>query len=82
MSVHPSIRPSVHDVMCNLCPALPQATALATIGKFVVKKKVGEKEAIFGSVTAQELVEAIRMQVGEAEVGGEVVWWGVGRGGG
>ena len=42
----------------------PQATALATIGKFVVKKKVGEGESIFGSVTSQELVEAIRMQTG------------------
>ena len=41
-----------------------QATALATIGKFVIKKKVGEKEAIFGSVTAAEIVDAIRMQVG------------------
>ncbi len=87
------------------CPSSPalQATALATIGKFVIKKKasglggcicvsqtlylcqlsgvtlspisnvlrmcvflsqVGEKEAIFGSVTAAEIVDAIRMQVG------------------
>lgn len=47
-------------------PLLPpvQATALATIGKFIVKKKVGEGESIFGSVTTQELVEAIRMQTG------------------
>lgn len=44
--------------------AQAMATALATIGKFVVKKKVGENEAIFGSVTAQELVDAIRMQTG------------------
>jgi len=44
--------------------AQAMATALATIGKFVVKKKVGEKDAIFGSVTAQELVDAIRMQTG------------------
>lgn len=29
----------------------------------MVKKKVGENDAIFGSVTAQELVDAIRMQV-------------------
>ncbi|EFN53215.1 hypothetical protein CHLNCDRAFT_25930 [Chlorella variabilis] len=44
--------------------AQAMATALATIGKFVIKKKVGEKEAIFGSVTTSELVEAIRMQTG------------------
>ncbi|KAL4458871.1 hypothetical protein ABPG75_013736 [Micractinium tetrahymenae] len=44
--------------------AQAMATALATIGKFVVKKKVGDKDAIFGSVTAQELVDAIRMQTG------------------
>ncbi len=50
-------------------PALTQATALATIGKFVVKKKVGENDAIFGSVTAQELVDAIRMQVGHVSGG-------------
>ncbi|KAI7840886.1 hypothetical protein COHA_005415 [Chlorella ohadii] len=42
--------------------AQAMATALATIGKFVIKKKVGEKEAIFGSVTAAEIVDAIRMQ--------------------
>ena len=47
-----------------LLPRPLQATALATIGKFVIKKKVGEKEAIFGSVTAAEIVDAIRMQVG------------------
>jgi ribosomal protein L9 len=43
--------------------AHPQATALATIGKFVIKKKVGEKDAIFGSVTSADLVDAIKMQV-------------------
>ncbi|PRW59565.1 50S ribosomal L9 [Chlorella sorokiniana] len=42
--------------------AQAMATALATIGKFIIKKKVGEKEAIFGSVTAAEIVDAIRMQ--------------------
>ena len=41
-----------------------QATALATIGKFVLKKKVGEKDQIFGSVTAQDVVDAIKMQTG------------------
>eukprot|EP00887_Chlorella_sp_A99_P006469 scaffold3.g6469.t1 len=44
--------------------AQAMATALATIGKFVIKKKVGEKDAIFGSVTTQEVVDAIRTQTG------------------
>ncbi|KAI3436156.1 hypothetical protein D9Q98_002213 [Chlorella vulgaris] len=44
--------------------AQAMATALATIGKFVIKKKVGEKDAIFGSVTSADLVDAIKMQTG------------------
>ena len=40
------------------------ATALATIGKFMVTKKVGEADQIFGSVTAQEIVDAIQQQTG------------------
>lgn len=40
------------------------ANALATIGKFVLKKKVGEKEQIFGSVTVQEVADAIYQQTG------------------
>lgn len=44
--------------------AQAMATALSTIGKFVIKKKVGEKEQIFGSVTAVDVVEAIKMQTG------------------
>lgn len=44
--------------------AQAMATALATIGKFIIRKKVGEKEQIFGSVTAADVVEAIKMQTG------------------
>lgn len=44
--------------------AQAMATALATIGKFIIKKKVGENEQIFGSVTASDVVEAIKMQTG------------------
>ena len=44
--------------------AQAMATALSTIGKFIIKKKVGEEEQIFGSVSAAEIVEAIRMQTG------------------
>jgi large subunit ribosomal protein L9 len=34
--------------------------ALQTIGRFVIRKQVGEGEAIFGTVTAQEVVDAIK----------------------
>lgn len=44
--------------------AQAMATALGTIGKFIIKKKVGEGEQIFGSVTAADLVDAIKMQTG------------------
>ena len=54
--------------------AQAMATALATIGKFVIKKKVGEGEAIFGSVTAAEIVDAIRMQVRGLGWGGGWAW--------
>lgn len=33
--------------------------ALQTVGRFTIKKQVGENEAIFGTVTTQEVVEAI-----------------------
>ncbi|MFM8296564.1 MAG: 50S ribosomal protein L9 [Microcystaceae cyanobacterium] len=33
--------------------------ALQTVGRFVLKKQVGENEAIFGTVTTQEVAEAI-----------------------
>lgn len=38
------------------------ATALATIGKFTVKKTVGEDGKIFGSVTTSDVVDAIEQQ--------------------
>mmetsp|Transcript_9556 Transcript_9556/g.22988 ORF Transcript_9556/g.22988 Transcript_9556/m.22988 type:complete len:196 (-) Transcript_9556:27-614(-) len=40
------------------------ATALATIGKFVIKKKVGDEKQIFGSVSPQDIVDAIALQTG------------------
>merc|ERR1719498_1916032 len=40
------------------------ATALATIGKFVILKKIGEDDQIFGSVTATDVVAAIEQQTG------------------
>ena len=42
------------------------ATALKTIGKFVVKKTVGEDGKIFGSVTAAEVADAVEAQTGKA----------------
>ena len=44
--------------------AQAMSTALSTIGKFIIKKKVGEKDQIFGSVTTGDVVEAIKMQTG------------------
>lgn len=35
-------------------------TALATIGRFTIRKQVGEGEAIFGTVTTQEVAEVIQ----------------------
>jgi large subunit ribosomal protein L9 len=35
-------------------------TALETIGRYVVRKQVGEGDAIFGTVTDREVVEAIQ----------------------
>ncbi len=34
-------------------------TALETIGRFVIEKQVGENEAIFGTVTNQDVADAI-----------------------
>jgi large subunit ribosomal protein L9 len=42
--------------------ARAMATALSTIGKFTVKKTVGEDGKIFGSVTAADVVDAVEMQ--------------------
>lgn len=49
------------------------ATALRTIGKFVVKKKVGENDRIFGSVTTQEIADAIYMQTSRKLDKGDIV---------
>ena len=41
-------------------------TALQTIGRFIIKKQVGEEEAIFGTVTTQELADAIKEATSQA----------------
>mmetsp|Transcript_26023 Transcript_26023/g.72891 ORF Transcript_26023/g.72891 Transcript_26023/m.72891 type:complete len:197 (-) Transcript_26023:471-1061(-) len=46
--------------------AQAMATALATIGKFVISKKVGDADQIFGSVTTQDIVDAINQQTGRS----------------
>merc|ERR1719159_265282 len=40
-------------------------TAISTIGKFVITKKVSENDKIFGSVTATDVIKAIQMQTGQ-----------------
>ncbi|MEC4986569.1 MAG: 50S ribosomal protein L9 [Oscillatoria sp. PMC 1068.18] len=40
-------------------------TALQTIGRFTIRKQVGEKEAIFGTVTTTEVAEAIQQATGQ-----------------
>jgi large subunit ribosomal protein L9 len=39
--------------------------ALETIGRFTIKKQVGEGEAIFGTVTDREVVDAIKEATGQ-----------------
>ena len=42
------------------------ANALATIGKFVIKKRAGDKDQIFGSVTRQDVADAVFQQTGRS----------------
>ncbi|MGC9525278.1 MAG: 50S ribosomal protein L9 [Limnospira sp.] len=42
-----------------------QKTALETVGRFTISKQAGEGEAIFGTVTASELAEAIQAATGK-----------------
>ena len=39
-------------------------TALKTIGRLVIRKQVGEGNAIFGTVTTQEVADIIKQQTG------------------
>ena len=40
-------------------------TALETIGRFVIRKQLGEDEAIFGTVTTQDVTDAIQEATGQ-----------------
>ena len=44
--------------------AKSRKTALQTINNFVIKKQVGENDAIFGTVTTQEVVDVIKQSAG------------------
>ena len=45
--------------------AVAMKTAIATIGLFTIKKEVGENDAIFGTVTADEVAELIKTNTGK-----------------
>jgi len=45
--------------------AQDQKTALETVGRFTVRKQVGEGEAIFGTVTPQDVVDVIKETTGQ-----------------
>lgn len=45
--------------------AQSRKTALETVGRFTILKQVGENEAIFGTVTAPEVAEAIQAATGQ-----------------
>ncbi|TVQ43662.1 MAG: 50S ribosomal protein L9 [Gloeocapsa sp. DLM2.Bin57] len=40
-------------------------TALETIGRFVLRKQMGENEAIFGTVTTQDVAESIKQMTNQ-----------------
>lgn len=42
-----------------------QKTALETVGRFTIAKQVGEKDAIFGTVTDREVAEVIQSSTGQ-----------------
>ena len=44
--------------------AKSRKTALQTINNFVVRKQLGEEEAIFGTVTTQDVVDVIKQNAG------------------
>ena len=46
--------------LCNLCWSVNRRVSSA--GKFVIKKKVGDADQIFGSVTGADVVAAIEQQ--------------------
>ena len=49
----------------EVATARKMQTALQTIGKFVIKRKVGEEDKIFGSVTSQDFADAVYQQTSQ-----------------
>ncbi|PSO49117.1 MAG: 50S ribosomal protein L9 [Cyanobacteria bacterium SW_9_44_58] len=45
--------------------AQDQKTALETVGRFTIRKQVGEGDAIFGTVTPQDVVDVIKEVTGQ-----------------
>ena len=50
--------------LAELQEAESRKTALKTIGRLVIRKQVGEANAIFGTVTSQEVADVIKQQTG------------------
>ncbi|MDJ0689422.1 MAG: 50S ribosomal protein L9 [Xenococcaceae cyanobacterium MO_188.B32] len=50
--------------LAELQEAESRKTALKTIGRLVIRKQVGEANAIFGTVTSQEVADVIKEQTG------------------
>ncbi|MBP0019168.1 MAG: 50S ribosomal protein L9 [Cyanobacteria bacterium SBLK] len=40
-------------------------TALATVGRLIIRKQAGEEKAIFGTVTSQDVADAIKERAGQ-----------------
>ncbi len=51
-------------LLAELEEAKSRKTALQTINNFIIRKQVGEKEAIFGTVTTQEIADVIKENAG------------------
>lgn len=51
--------------LAELEQAKARKVAFKTIGRLVIKKQVGEGEAIFGTVTTQEVADIIKTQTGQ-----------------
>jgi len=51
-------------LLAILDEAKSRKTALQTINNFVIRKQVGEQDAIFGTVTTQEVVDIIKQNAG------------------
>ncbi len=51
-------------LLAELEEAKSRKTALQTINNFIIRKKEGENNAIFGTVTTQEVVDVIKQSAG------------------